>query len=123
MAEIASTEWVPDGPLATAFHVVPLNCRAAALGCSPSPTEPTAKMSLALAAEMLTSVPSSPASGDATTLQLVPLKCSMSWPPLPSPLPTAQTSVGEMTVTELNRRPRISREAASESPGRSRSCR
>ena len=57
VAEIASTEWVPVGPLATALHVVPLNCRVATLGCSPLPTEPTAKMSLALAAEMLTRLP------------------------------------------------------------------
>ncbi len=104
VAEIASTEWVPDGPLATSFHVVPLNCRVAAPGCS-SPAPPTAKMSLALAAEMLNSVPS-PETGDATTLQLVPLKCSMSWPPLPLPRPpTAQTSVGEMAVTEVNSPP------------------
>ena len=63
-------------------------------------------MSLALAAEMLNSVPPSPASGDATTLQLVPLKCSMSW--LVLLLPTAQASVGEITVTELNTPPSVS---------------
>ena len=99
VAEIASTDSVPVGPLATALHVVPLNCRVEAPGCSPSPTEPTAKMALALAAEMLTRLPIARVR-DATTLQLVPLKCSMSW--LLAAPPTAQTSVGETTATELS---------------------
>ena len=41
-----------------------------------------------------------------TTLQVVPLKFSMSSPPLPLPSPpTAQTSVGEMAATEANSPP------------------
>ena len=99
VAEIASTA-TASGVFGSTLHVVPLNCRTW-LGTS-FPPPPTAKMSVLETAEMPVNAPW--ADGAWTTLQLVPLKFSMSWPrPVPVPvLPTAQTSVEEMAVTALS---------------------
>src|SRR5271165_913888 len=62
-------------------------------------------MSVLEIAEMLKRSPEV-GDGDVTTLQVVPLKFSMSSPPLPLPRPpTAQTSVGEMAATAANSPP------------------
>ena len=107
VAEIASTalSGMPVGRFVSWLHVVPLNCRIC-VGCW-TPVPPTAKMSVLETAEMLSklavSSPLTDIDGAVTTLQLVPLKCSMrSASPVVPVVPTAQTSVGEMAVTDLS---------------------